>query len=84
MVETLTDNNLTLEEEIRTLRENVADLVSFTTDVINYPHGRLYMFVTQLIRCHPSQACAQFLPLLGEVEIIISRKYSVLMAYTII
>ncbi|KAL9983797.1 hypothetical protein ACROYT_G006027 [Oculina patagonica] len=26
MVETLTDNNLTLEEEIRTLRENVADL----------------------------------------------------------
>ena len=29
MVETLTDNNLALEEEIRTLRENVQDLVSF-------------------------------------------------------
>ena len=29
MVETLTDNNLALEEEIRTLRENVADLVRF-------------------------------------------------------
>lgn len=28
MVETLTDKNLALEEEIRTLRENVADLVS--------------------------------------------------------
>ena len=39
MVETLTDNNLTLEEEIRTLRENVADLVSFATDVINYLHS---------------------------------------------
>lgn len=34
MVETLTDNNLTLEEEIRTLRENVADLVSYSTDVL--------------------------------------------------
>lgn len=71
MVETLTDNNLTLEEEIRTLRENVADLVSFTTDVINYLHGRQYMFVTQLIRCYPSQACAQFLPLFGR-----SRDYN--------
>lgn len=29
MVETLTDKNLALEEEIRTLRENVADLVSY-------------------------------------------------------
>ena len=28
MVETLTDKNLSLEEEIVTLRENVADLVS--------------------------------------------------------
>lgn len=28
MVETLTDKNLALEEEIRTLQENVADLVS--------------------------------------------------------
>lgn len=27
MVETLTDNNLALEDEIRTLKENVADLV---------------------------------------------------------
>ena len=43
MVETLTDNNLTLEEEIRTLRENVADLVSFTTDIVNYlVHSRHY------------------------------------------
>lgn len=30
MVETLTDKNLALEEEIRTLRENVADLVSLS------------------------------------------------------
>lgn len=57
MVETLTDNNLTLEEEIRTLRENVADLVSVTTDVINYPHSGQCMFVTQVIRCHTSQVC---------------------------
>ena len=28
MVEMLTDNNLALEEEIRSLKENVADLVS--------------------------------------------------------
>ena len=42
MVETLTDNNLTLEEEIRTLRENVADLVSYGTYVI---HVNKAMFV---------------------------------------
>ena len=72
MVETLTDNNLTLEEEIRTLRENVADLVSFTTDIISYPHSRQYMFVTQVIRCLASQPCAQYLPHLGEVKIIIN------------
>lgn len=28
MVESLTDNNLALEDEIRTLKENIADLVS--------------------------------------------------------
>ena len=54
MVETLTDNNLTLEEEIRTLRENVADLVSFATDIIRYPHSRQYMF------CNPSNQVPHF------------------------
>lgn len=28
MVESLTDNNLALEDEIRTLKENITDLVS--------------------------------------------------------
>ena len=34
MVETLTDNNLALEDEIRTLKENVADLVIFVQNIM--------------------------------------------------
>ena len=51
MVETLTDKNLSLEEEIVTLRENVADLVSEGTDVLVHMYPKKYFHIND-IQCN--------------------------------